>query len=129
MNYRLLSKVLGLLLLLLSTMMSICLVFAYFYDERRPGIDALESFCISIGLTFATGLLLALLGRGSGRDVLRKEAIAIVGLGWLECAVFGALPYIFCEPRLEPIDALFESMSGFTTTGATVIAAVAASSL
>ena len=67
-------------------------------------------------------MLLRLLGRGSGREILRKEAIAIVGLGWLVCAGFGALPYMFCEPSLGPIPAFFESMSGFTTTGATVIA-------
>jgi trk system potassium uptake protein TrkH len=61
-------------------------------------------------------------GRGSGREILRKEAIAVVGSGWVICGLFGALPYLFCTPRLELVPALFESMSGFTTTGATVMA-------
>jgi trk system potassium uptake protein len=122
MNYRLLAKVLGLLLLLLAGTMLLCLAYALLTHERQPGLDAVEAFWISIGLTAATGGILAWSGRGSGREVLRKEAIAIVGLGWLLCGAFGALPYMFCQPGLNPIEAFFESTSGFTTTGASVIA-------
>ena len=121
MNYRLLSKLLGLLLLLLSGALLVCLVAAYLHHERHPGMDAVESFALSVAITAGAGGLLYLLGRGSGKEILRKEAIAIVGLGWLVCAAFGALPYLCCEPSLGPVEALFESMSGFTTTGATVI--------
>ena len=81
----------------------------------------MEAFIISVATTAGGGLILMLLGRGSGREILRKEAIAIVGLGWLVCAAFGALPYTLCEPSLGPLQAFFESMSGFTTTGSTVI--------
>lgn len=122
MNYRILAKVLGFLLLLLAGTMLICLAYAWFTHERRGGLDAVESFWISIGFTALIGGLLAWAGRGSGREVLRKEAITIVGLGWVLCAIFGALPYVFCTPHLEPIPAFFESASGFTTTGASVIA-------
>lgn len=122
MNYRLLSKLLGLLLLLLSATMVLCLAAALIQNERKPGLDAVESFILSISISAGVGLLFRILGRGSGKEILRKEAIAVVGLGWIICAAFGALPYIFCEPSLGPIPAFFESMSGFTTTGATVIA-------
>jgi len=122
MNYRLLSKLLGLLLLLLSGTMLVCLAYAYWDHEAQPGLDAVESLLLSVALTAGAGLLLRLLGRGSGQEILRKEAIAVVGLGWLVCAAFGALPYVLCEPNLSPVQAFFESMSGFTTTGATVIA-------
>lgn len=122
MNYRLLSKLLGLLLLLLSATMLVCLGDAFIQDKRELGIDAVESFLLSIAITAGAGITLRLLGRNSGKEILRKEAIAIVGLGWLVCAAFGALPYMFAEPSLGPIEAFFESMSGFTTTGATVIA-------
>ena len=121
MNYRLLGKLLGLLLLLLSGAMLLCLAGAYLNNERQPGLDAVESFFLSVVISAGAGALLYLLGRRAGKEILRKEAIAIVGLGWLVCAAFGALPYIFCEPNLGPVEAFFESMSGFTTTGATVI--------
>ena len=47
--------------------------------------------------------------------------MVVVGLGWFVCAAFGALPYILCEPSLGPAAAFFESVSGFTTTGSSVI--------
>lgn len=122
MNYRLLSKLLGLLLILLSGTMLVCLAYAWLDHERRPGLDAVESFSLSVILTAGSGLVLRWLGRDSGREMLRKEAIALVGLGWVVCAAFGALPYVLCEPNLNPVQAFFESMSGFTTTGSTVIA-------
>lgn len=121
MNYRLLSKVLGLLLLLLSATMVFCLAYAYWTEERRPGMDAVESFLLSIAITTLAAVALLFLGWRSGREILRKEAVAIVGLGWVVSAVFGALPYIFSDPNLGPVESLFESMSGFTTTGASVI--------
>ncbi len=121
MNYRLLAKVLGILLLLLAGSMLVCLAYAYAHDPRTEGIDAVEAFWLSIGLTAGVGGWLAFTGRGSGREVLRKEGIAIVGLGWLICSAFGALPYIFCEPSLSLMGAFFEACSGFTTTGASVI--------
>jgi trk system potassium uptake protein TrkH len=122
MNYRLLSKLLGLLLLLLSGTMGLCLAVAWVHEERQAGVDAVEALAVSVFLTAGVGAGLRVLGRGSGREILRKEAIAVVGLGWLVCAAFGALPYLFYQPKLGPIEAFFESMSGFTTTGATVIA-------
>lgn len=121
MNLRLLSKMLGMLLLLLALTMSACLLFSYLDQERHPGMDAVEGFGVSMLISLLAGSIMVLLGWHSGTDLLRKEAIAVVGLGWLVCAVFGALPYILCTPRLGMVDAFFESMSGFTTTGATVI--------
>lgn len=121
MNFRLLSKVGGLLLLLLSVAMFICLDFAYFTAERGLGSSGVQPFGISTAITLIGGVILLLLGRKSGLVVLRKEGIAIVGLGWMMCGVFGALPYLFGQPRLGIAEAFFESISGFTTTGATVI--------
>jgi trk system potassium uptake protein TrkH len=76
-----------------------------------------------------SGLLL--LYGGGRREILRlriltgeirdKEALVSVGLGWLIAVFFCSLPYIFSETLPNPIDAYFETMSGFTTTGATVI--------
>ena len=122
MNYRLVSKVLGLLLLFLSMAMLLCFVFDLVSSRVLSGTStAIKAFGISMLATIAGAGALLVAGVNAGREILRKEAIAIVGLGWLLCAVFGALPYIFCRPALSPTGAFFESMSGFTTTGATVI--------
>lgn len=121
MNYRLLSKLMGTLLWLLGLAQLACLAFAWFDSGRHPETRAVEALAISVGTAAAVGTVLLLLGRGAGKEVLRKEAIAMVGLSWLVCAGFGALPFMLCEPRLGPMEAWFESMSGFTTTGASVI--------
>ncbi len=121
MNYRLLSKVLGLLLLLLSAAMVVCL--AYSIAELRIGVESRAPFALGLSalITFLAGFSLFWWGRKAQREILKKEAIAIVGLGWMICAIFGALPYMLTRPALTPAQAVFEAMSGFTTTGSTVI--------
>ncbi|HOX01698.1 MAG TPA: TrkH family potassium uptake protein [Candidatus Paceibacterota bacterium] len=122
MNYRLLSKLIGLQLWLLGLTQLVCLAFAWWDAKGHPASGAVDALSISVGIAAGIGTLLLILGRGSGAEILRKEAIAVVGLSWLICSAFGALPYLLCPPRLGPVEAWFESMSGFTTTGATAIA-------
>lgn len=73
------------------------------------------------------GLALQRLGRGSGQVGFR-EGYLVVALTWLLAALYGSLPYLLSgEPQLDrPVDALFEAMSGFTTTGASVLTDVEA---
>lgn len=124
MDYRLLSRVLGLLLLLMAVSMLGCLAYALFDDEAFHSAD--YSLGVSALVTGAAGGLLVLLGRSGGREILRREAIAIVGIGWTLSAVFGALPYMLSEPSLPPAAAIFESASGFTTTGSSAMRDVTA---
>lgn len=121
MNYRLLSRLFGVLLFFIAGAMLSCLGFGWASGEIYTRPDATFSFEVSAGITFLSGFGLLFLGRGAQQPILRKEAIAIVGLGWMLCGTFGALPYMFCQPSLGFVPALFESMSGFTTTGSTVI--------
>ena len=101
--------------------MSVCMAYAWYSGEHGDGVDTFQGFLISVSLTLGIGVILLLYGYRAGRDVLRKEAIAIVGLGWLVSSIFGALPYLLCSPGMELAEAIFESTSGFTTTGASVI--------
>lgn len=119
MDFRQLSRVLGLLLLLLAASMVGCLAYAVYDDE--PFRTADRALGLSALATAAAGGLLLLLGRGGSSEILRREAIAIVGLGWTLSTLFGALPYMLCEPALSPAAAIFESASGFTTTGSSVM--------
>jgi trk system potassium uptake protein TrkH len=73
-------------------------------------------------ITLACGLVVFVVGWPSrGQELLRKEAVAIVGLSWIGAALFGSLPYMLADTPLSPVQAVFEATSGFTTTGSTVI--------
>ena len=122
MNLRVLSKLVGFLLLFLAASQASCLVYAVWDGESSEGLDAVEAFAISIGIAVISGLAMLGLGRGADNELLRRESVSVVGLGWIFCTLFGALPYFLCEPRMGIADSLFESVSGFTATGATVIA-------
>ncbi len=87
---------------------------------------AVEAYGLGIAACALTGLVMRLLGRGGGGggELHRKDAFGIVALTWLCLGVFGALP-IWAEGAIpDPAGALFEAVSGFTTTGATVVADV-----
>lgn len=122
MNYRVVCRVLGLLTLLLAAAMLLCEGYGYFVEsiqnQTQHEFALLKSFIITAGI----GIVLRWFGRHSGNEVLRKEGIAIVGLGWIIGTIVGAIPYMLCQPAMLPSAALFESASGFTTTGSTVIA-------
>ena len=130
MNWPLLSRLLGLLGLLVGGSMALSLPFAFpalgpAEEFERTGFLAL---CGAIGVAVFSGGTLWWFGRDNRNDpVLRKEALAVVGLGWIYAGVLGALPLLFSGSlRAEgtPVtaaDALFESVSGFTTTGASVL--------
>lgn len=117
MNYLLLIKYLGHFSIAASVLMLPSAAWSIYFREWGA-LTALTGSCL-VSVIF--GGLLAVLGRRATNQMFQREALALVGLGWLMIAALGALPFIFCG-ALGPVDALFESMSGFTTTGATVIA-------
>lgn len=121
MNYRVLCKVLGLLVLLVAGAMLVCEIYAVAAERGRS--DATHDWALlkSSGIAAALGGALFAVGWRAGNEVLRKEGMAIVGLGWVISAVVGAFPYVLCTPSLDPAAAFFESASGFTTTGSSVI--------
>lgn len=121
MNFRLLAKVLGLLLTLESVAMAACGTFAAL-DFVEPEGSATVPLFVASGLTFTAGILLVIFGIGKHERIPRREGVMIVGLGWVLSGIFGSIPFILCEPGLSIEAALFEAVSGFTTTGSTVIA-------
>jgi trk system potassium uptake protein TrkH len=80
-------------------------------------------FLAAGGITGAVGLGFARIGRRSAGPIGFREGYLVVSLTWLLAALYAALPYLLSDERQlsSPIDALFEGMSGFTTTGATVV--------
>ena len=113
MNIRVVLDVLGSLLILLGVLMLIPGLVATIYGEPA-GVMALGLTSL---ITISSGLLMR--HHGQKGDVMHREAFAIVTGGWLLATIFGSLPFTFLG--LGVIDSLFETMSGFTTTGATIL--------
>ena len=117
MNYRLVAQTIGKLLIVIALAMCFPLFLAI--ADRSPDRFA---FAVSILITLLAGVLLSML-KSSGTPG-RKEGFAIVSLGWITATALGALPLVFSGAVPTYTDAFFEVMSGFTTTGSTVIPAV-----
>jgi|LGVF01.1.fsa_nt_gb trk system potassium uptake protein TrkH len=113
-------NLIGAVMRFLGMTMLVPLVVALWYgDDYNP-------FLFSAAITFAVGTVTGLKTYEID-DLTIKESFAIVALGWFAVALFGSLPYIFSG--ISPLDALFESMSGFTTTGSTILQDIEACSL
>ncbi|WP_166422451.1 TrkH family potassium uptake protein [Paraglaciecola sp. 20A4] len=117
MQYRTITRILGLLVALFSvTMVPPAIISLYFKDGS--GLPFFLAFLLCLG----TGLLFWYPNRLHRRDLRAKEGFLIVVLFWTVLASFGALPLLLLEqPEMSVSDAFFESFSGLTTTGATVI--------
>ena len=113
MRIRVFLRLFASLLKILAVLLLVPGAVAAFYGETEGVI----SFAVTSLLTLATGIVLARLS--SKEEPGLKEGFALVALGWLGAAFFGALPYVFLGTSL--IDGLFESMSAFTTTGSSIL--------
>src|SRR5262245_39263560 len=79
-------------------------------------------FVAAAALTMFVGVALSLANRPMGRfEISLRNAYLLTTLSWISAAFFGALPFMFCDLHLDLAGAVFETMSGLTTTGATVI--------
>ena len=127
MNFRIIAKVLGILIILIGVAMSACAIFSeievrHSVEESGPAAkSAVTALWVGTGISVFFGLALFLFGFRCKNDILRREAIVIVGLSWILAAGFGAIPFYLCDPGLGMVESYFESMSGITTTGSTVM--------
>ncbi|MBQ2952663.1 MAG: TrkH family potassium uptake protein [Clostridia bacterium] len=119
MNILLLLRVLGSILLVEGAAMVPALAIALVYGDG----DAL-AFVWSILILAAIGVPLRLLCKPEQSNLRAREGFLAVALAWILLSVFGALPYLFSGVIPDFIDALFESVSGFTTTGASIMPVV-----
>lgn len=116
MNLLIVLRFLGNLTLSLAALMAPSMICAACYEEWRT----LAGFGASVGISAFLGLVLRFVGRRRSQKMFKKEALIIVVFGWLLTTAVGALPFVLCGV-LDPLDAFFESVSGFTTTGSTVL--------
>ena len=124
MNYRLVSKYIGYFSFAIGLLMLPSALWAVYFAEW----DALIAFVFSMALACALGGALAMVGRAAPEQLWQREALTLVSVSWFVAAFLGGFPFLF-GGVLGPVDAFFESMSGFTTTGSTVIQDIEATPL
>ncbi len=115
-NYKILGYILGVLLIIESFFMLLSVPIALIYKESE-WLFELESGVI----TFLSGFLLWIVFRSSDKAVGKREGYLVVTLGWIVFSIFGALPFYISGNISSYTDAFFETMSGFTTTGASIL--------
>lgn len=115
-NWKLLSKILGTLLWAEGAFMSLGLLLAVCYQESD-----IMAFAIAVLATAVIGLVLRLLGRHATNALSRRDAYLLVSVVWVAFTAFGMLPFLLGGYIHSVTDAFFETMSGLTTTGATII--------
>ena len=115
-NQKLVCKILGQLLFLEAVFMLCSLGIACIYRE-----DDEFAFLVSILATIGGGLILKWKGHKADNSMSRRDAYLVVSLAWVVFSLFGTLPFLVSGYLHSFTDAYFETMSGFTTTGATII--------
>jgi trk system potassium uptake protein TrkH len=117
MHIRIPLKILGILLMLFSSAMLPPLAIALLNDDHT-----ITGFLSALGITFLSGLLMWSAGWNAKGDLRIRDGFLISSLFWTVLGLFGALPFALTDTLdLTPTEAVFESISGLTTTGATVI--------
>ena len=114
-NYKTVFFTLGILQIILGISMMIPIIFQLIFQE-------LDSSFIGAGIiTIVFGILFSLSNLDNQKKLNLQQAFLLTALSWVSIAVFGSLAFIFSELELSVTDAFFESMSGITTTGSTII--------
>jgi len=114
-NYKTVFFTLGVLQIILGVFMIIPIIFQIIFNE-------LDSSFIGAGIiTIVFGILFFLSNLDHQKKLNLQQAFLLTALSWLSIAIFGSLPFIFSTLQLSIVDAFFESMSGITTTGSTII--------
>ncbi|MBQ9777650.1 MAG: TrkH family potassium uptake protein, partial [Clostridia bacterium] len=114
MNYRMIARILGYILWFEAAFLLVPVITALVYGER-----VIFSFLLTIAACLAVGFLLQL-GKPKSSTLRARDGFVVVSLSWIFISMFGALPFFLSGLVPHYVDALFETVSGFTTTGATI---------
>lgn len=118
MNYRMISYILGWILIFEGLFLTVPIITGAVFGE-----SALISYLIALGICLLIGALLVL-KKPKNKQLFAREGCVIVALSWIVLSLFGSLPFIISGEIPSFIDALFETVSGFTTTGASILSDV-----
>jgi trk/ktr system potassium uptake protein len=115
-NFKLIFSILGLLLSINGIAMLLALPFTFYYGEDWQPIVYSAAITVFAGLP-----VWLILNKNTERELKRRDGYLVVTLGWVIMSFFGTLPYLFSGVIPDLTNAFFETMSGFTTTGASVL--------
>lgn len=115
-NTKIILKIIGSLLFIESGLMLACMLVGVIYKD-----DDMLAFLFSMIITMFSGLMMRYFGRNASNTLGRRDAYMVVTLTWVLFSLFGTLPFMISGYVNSFTDAYFEMMSGFTTTGATVV--------
>lgn len=118
MNTAIIFKLIGKVLLAIAGAFGLCILAGLTNGEtiHDPSIHA---FLIMIGIALGFSIVFEIIGRRSEAKLFRREALCAIGLSWIIATIIGAMPYFLIVEDCSLSDAIFESSSGLTTTGAT----------
>lgn len=116
MHYSIIARILGLLLMLFSLTLLVPIAVAMIYQEQTQ-----DAFFLAFAIIFSIGMLVWLPNSRGVGELRTRDGFLVTVLFWVLLSLGGALPLTLAEPSLSFTDAVFESISGLTTTGATVI--------
>lgn len=117
MNYKMMGRFIGHILLVETVFMMPSLLISLFKKEDMACIGFAASICIIL----AIALLLLAVSKGSKKGFKAKEGLVCVGISWIVMSLLGSLPFYISREIPSYIDALFETVSGFTTTGSSIL--------
>lgn len=115
-NFRIISKIIGSLLFIEAFFMSWCAIMALSYGE-----DDQMAFLISMLMTTTSAIFFLMMGRHAENTLNRRDAFLLVSSVWVIFSFFGMFPFLIHGSIRNLTDAFFETTSGFTTTGATIL--------
>lgn len=115
-NFKTVIRIIGILLLLETIMLLVCAGVSLYYQD-----EDLIDFCISAGITAGTGILMALWGKNGKRQLTRRDGYVLVSFTWIAFSILGTFPFYISGYITSITNAFFETMSGFSSTGATIL--------
>ena len=115
-NFLALARVIGLLLVIEAVFMLIPALTSFIYKEND-----VNAFLITSGITAIVGSAMAFGIRPSRPDMGKREGFLLTALTWVVFSIFGMIPFLIGDTRMSVSDAFFETMSGFSTTGASIL--------
>ncbi|MBQ8333721.1 MAG: TrkH family potassium uptake protein, partial [Clostridia bacterium] len=120
MNRKMICYMLGQIIKLEGTLMLLPMICSIVYREY----DSMNAFAMTIIFALAVGFSVTALTRKCDRTVYAKEGFVITALAWILLSAIGAAPFVITGAIPNPVDAYFEVVSGFTTTGASILTEV-----
>jgi trk system potassium uptake protein TrkH len=115
-HFKAIGKIMGALLMLFALLMLPGVGFAYYFKSGDE-----MSLISAVSVSFIVGLLLFFSFSKQDQNIRKREGYMIVSVSWILMSIFGMLPYLFSGTIDTYSDAIFETVSGLTTTGATIL--------